>query len=88
MLELQCLIPVERRRDYSLLQTIVQAHYLAQGENRKTVRGVKGMKAEDLPTAYICSDVNGTARTPTSLSGTAIKSRCFRIREPLIPRYH
>ena len=35
--------------------------YLASEENRKTVRGVTGMKARDCGIAYICSIVDGTA---------------------------
>lgn len=54
--------------------------YLAPGEDRKTTRGVKGMKAKDRVTAYMCTNASGR-RVPLSLIGTAKDPRCFRIRK-------
>lgn len=60
---------------------------LVLGENWKTVRGVKEMRASDRLTAWICSNVDGTARMPIHLIGTAAKLRFFRAQKPSIPSY-
>lgn len=56
--------------------------YLAPGENRKTLRGVKGMAAKDRVTAYyICTDATGR-KVPLSLIRTSKEPYCcFKIRK-------
>ena len=51
--------------------------YLAPSENRKTVRGVKGMTVKERLTAYICVNASGTEKMPLDFIGTAANPRCF-----------
>ena len=60
--------------------------HLAPGENRKTVRGVKGMKAEERSTAYICVNASGTVEMPLAFIGTAANPRCFGENKRLLPK--
>ena len=53
--------------------------YLSQGENRKTARGTKGMKAKDRVSAYMCTNATGTAKVPMSIIGKSKNPRCFRV---------
>lgn len=55
--------------------------YVAQGEDRKTMRGVEGMKSEDRVTAYLATNATGTRKVPLSLISTAKEPRCFMNRE-------
>lgn len=61
-----------------LYRLLPKISYLAVGENRKTVRGVKDMGAKNRVTAYMCTNADGSAKMPLSLIGTAANPRCFR----------
>lgn len=56
-----------------------KATYIAPLEVKKTVRGVKGMKAKDRVTAYMATSASGR-KVPLSIIGTAKEPRCFKIR--------
>ncbi|CAB1115862.1 unnamed protein product [Ectocarpus sp. CCAP 1310/34] len=56
-----------------------KATYLAPSELKKTVRGVKGMRAKDRVTAYMATSASGCKVPPSSI-GTAKEPRCFKIR--------
>ncbi|CAB1107275.1 unnamed protein product [Ectocarpus sp. CCAP 1310/34] len=56
-----------------------KATYLAPSELKKTVRGVKGMRAKDRVTAYMATSGSGR-KVPLSFIGTAKEPRCFKIR--------
>eukprot|EP00171_Calliarthron_tuberculosum_P001839 IDg1839t1 len=53
--------------------------YVLHHENKKTLRGVKAMKAKDQITAYVCSNADGTSKVPLSIIGTAKNPRAFRL---------
>ncbi|CAB1100091.1 unnamed protein product [Ectocarpus sp. CCAP 1310/34] len=56
-----------------------KATYLAPSELKKTVRGVKRMRAKDRVTAYMATSASGR-KVPLSFIGTAKEPRCFKIR--------
>lgn len=55
--------------------------YVLPGE-KKSVRGVKGMKAKDRITLITCTNATGTLKIPLSAIGNSAAPRCFRIRPP------
>ena len=69
-----------------LYRVLPRRTYLAPSENRKTARGVKGMKAKELFTTYICVNASGTAKMPLVVIGTAANPRCFSQGKILLPK--
>lgn len=55
--------------------------YLSSRENRKTVRGTKGMKFKDRVSAFMCANADGTAKVDMAIIGKAKNPRCFRSRD-------
>lgn len=53
--------------------------YVEPGE-KKTVRGVKGMKAKDRITVIVATNATGYFKIPLSVIGKAKKPKCFRVR--------
>lgn len=49
--------------------------FLSKGENRKTARGTKGMKAKDRVSAYMCTNASGTAKVDMSIIGKSNNPR-------------
>lgn len=54
--------------------------YLTPGEDKKTVRGTKGMNFKDRVSAIVCGNADGTAKVGLTLIGRAANPRCFRKR--------
>lgn len=55
--------------------------YLSRRENRKTVRGTKGMKFKDRVSAFMCANADGSAKVDMAIIGKAKNPRCFRSRD-------
>ena len=62
--------------------------YVGVHEDRKSLRGVKAMKAKDRVTAFVCTNASGTKKLPMAIIGTAKQPRCFKIRKPAVPYFH
>jgi hypothetical protein len=52
--------------------------YITTEENRKTLRGTKGMKAKDRITAFACTNAAGD-KVPMAIIGSSQKPRCFAL---------
>ena len=52
--------------------------YLTNSENRKTVRGSKGMTFKDHLPAIMCCNADGTAKVDLAIIGKAKEPRCLR----------
>ena len=61
--------------------------YISASEDRKSLRGVKAMKAKDRITALVCTNAMGTQKLPMAIIGTAKQPRCFKIRGPAVPYF-
>jgi hypothetical protein len=57
-----------------------RSSYIAPGENKITVRGVKGMGFKERITLYVAADASGR-KLPLAMIGHAKNPRCFRIRK-------
>jgi len=53
--------------------------YIAPAEDRKTVRGVKGMSFKERVTLYVAADASGR-KLPLAMIGHSKEPRCFRLR--------
>ena len=52
--------------------------YLTNSENRKTVRGSKGVTYKNLLSAIMCCNADGTAKVDLAIIGKAKEPRCLR----------
>lgn len=57
-------------------------------ENRKTLRGVKAIKAKDRITANLFSNADGSDKVPVPIIGTAKNPKAFRIGKCPIPYFN
>ena len=56
--------------------------YVLESEGRRTVRGIKAMKAKDRITAFLCTNADGSQKVDLSIIGKAQNPRCFRMGKP------
>lgn len=56
--------------------------YVMESEGRRSVRGIKAMKAKDRVTAFICNNADGSKKLELSIIGKAKNPRCFRVGQP------
>ena len=61
--------------------------YVSIWEDRKSLRGIKAMKAKDRVTAFVCTNATGTQKLPMAIITTAKQHRCFKIRAPAVPYF-
>lgn len=68
------------RQNRALLQAPAMAG-VSRAWYRKTVQGVKDMRAKDPISVYVCTKATGTPNMPLSIIGAAKDRRCFRLRQ-------
>lgn len=61
--------------------------YVLESEGRRTVRGIKAMKAKDRITAFVCTNADGSQKVDMSIIGKAQNPRCFRMGKPHVPYF-
>ena len=56
-------------------------------QDRKSLRGIKSVKAKERVTAFVCTNATGTHKLPMAIIGTAKQPRCFKTRAPAVPYF-
>ena len=54
--------------------------YITAMEERRSVRGTKGMASKDCITAYLCANASGTQKVPFSIIGKSKNPHCFKFK--------